>query len=294
MKETSWQWVFEATGSRWVIDIYNPSKNTNESLLFDETRKRINKFEADYSRFRSDSLITRMSKMAGVYELPKDAEKMFDLYKKIYKITNGKFTPLIGQIMEQSGYDSQYSFIPKELKPPPIWDGLFQYKFPKIKLKQPALFDFGAGGKGYLVDIISLTFKEKGIKRFTVDAGGDIYYRNTGDEPLSIGLENPQNKEEAIGIVKIRNESICGSSGSRRKWGNFHHVIDPHTLKSPTNVLATWVIAKESLLADCLATCLFLVPEKILRDEFDFEYLILNDDFSIKKSKGFRAKLFTK
>jgi len=105
-----------------------------------------------------------------------------------------------------------------------------EYDYPKITIKKPEALDFGAGGKGYLVDIVSDLIKEYGGREFCIDAGGDIRYESS--KPLRVGLENPNDMNQAIGVATIANTSLCASSGSRRKWGNFHHIINPHTLKS--------------------------------------------------------------
>jgi thiamine biosynthesis lipoprotein len=113
-------------------------------------------------------------------------------------------------------------------------------------------------------------------------------------KPLRVGLENPNNFKEVIGVVEIVNQSIAASSGSRRRWANFHHIINPHTLNSPSDILSTWVIARDGLIADAIATCLFLVSREKLEKYFEFESLVLYSDYSISKSEKFNAELFTK
>ena len=114
------------------------------------------------------------------------------------------------------------------------------------------------------------------------------------DKPLKVGLENPTDFKQVIGVVEVNNKSICASAGSRRKWGKFHHIIDPKNLKSPDKIIASWVIAKDTITADGLATCLFFTtPEKLLK-YFEYEYFILFPDFTFKKSKNFGAELFLK
>ena len=117
-----------------------------------------------------------------------------------------------------------------------------------------------------------ILFLENKIDKFWIDGGGDIYSYGTS---LKIGLEHPANPEQVIGVVEIKNQSICASSGNRRKWGKYHHIIDPEKLESADEVLATWVIASKAIIADSLATSLFLVSPEKLKKEFEFEYLIL-------------------
>ncbi len=278
--------TFEAIGTKWVIDVLGSSSDINEKII-----QRINKFDKNYSRFRKDSLVWKMSEKSGEYKLSADFKEMFDLYLKLYKLTEGKFTPLIGQVLSDAGYNLDYSFIKRKLTQPQRLETLMSYKFPKLTLKTPALFDFGGIGKGYLIDIISNLLEKNNISSYCIDAGGDIFYK--GEENLRVGLENPEDLNQVIGVSEIKNQSIAASSGNRRKWGDFHHIIDPQTLTSPKNILATWVIADKAVVADSLATALFLVSKDKLTPHFHFEYLILYPDFTIDKSEGFNAEIFS-
>jgi thiamine biosynthesis lipoprotein len=281
---------FDGIGTKWRIDFYDSSLDKKLGYIQLLIQKRIEEFERMYSRFRYDSFINITLNQVGTFTLPPDAELLFSLYYKLYKITGGAFTPFIGQVLVDAGYDALYSLKAGTLHTPPHWDDVMEYQYPKITIKKPEVLDFGAGGKGYLIDIISELLKEEGVREFCIDAGGDIRYEHS--KPLRVGLENPNNLEQAIGIVTIANTSLCASAGSRRKWDVYHHIIDPRTLSSPEKVIATWVIAPKTIVADVLATCLFLVEPSLLTPHFLFEYLIVHNDLSFEKSSAFPAELF--
>ncbi len=285
---------FDAIGTSWQIDIYQELSKSESDLLFSNIRERIDVFDKDYSRFRSDSQVTEMSQKAGEYVLPEDARKMFEIYHDIYIRTDGLVTPLIGNLISDAGYDANYSLQQKkELSMPPTWEEVIEYKYPKLKIKKPVMLDFGAAGKGYLVDIISKLIEDKGHKQYCVDAGGDIYYRN--NDEMKVGLENPNNLEQVIGVCNLKSgQSICGSAGNRRVWNNFNHIINPRTLSSPVNISAVWVIADEAIIADALATCLFFVNPNKFVDKYKFEYAIIYKDNSFVRSKGFDGEVFVK
>ncbi len=283
---------FEAIGTHWQIDISSKSAD-NTVGLFEDIMRRVELFDHTYSRFRSDSLVAQMAAHAGRYVLPTDAKPMMDLYEKLYRVTDGLFTPLIGGVLSDAGYDATYSLQPKILHQPPVWNDIFAYDFPILTLAQPALLDFGGVGKGYLIDIIGGIIQDKGIPSYTIDAGGDIFHFDSAGKLLQVGLEHPINKKQVIGVMPVINQSICCSAGNRRSWAGFHHIINPHTLQSPHDIAAAWVIAPTALIADALATCLFLISPSQLEKEFSFEYLIMYPDQSIKKSSGFTAELFT-
>jgi thiamine biosynthesis lipoprotein len=294
---------FEAIGTHWQIDI-NTAQNLapeKESEILRQIKERIDIFDKDYSRFRDDSLVTEMSKNTGEYILPDDAKIMMDIYHDLYIQTGGLMTPLIGKVMEDAGYDAKYTLKQQRaLSVPPSWEDALEYDFPKLTVKLPALLDFGAAGKGYLIDIVGEVIEKNGVSDYCIDAGGDIRYRiasdvNQNKNPLQvmrIALEDPQDFKKAVGIASILNQSLCGSAGSRRKWENFHHIIDPKKLTSVKDVLATWVVADSTILADALASAIFFVPPSTLVGKYKFEYFILYADRSADKSPNFPGQSF--
>ncbi len=285
------QFNFEAIGTKWQIDIYKQLSGEKESLVFKKIKDRVEIFDKNYSRFRADSLVTKISKDAGTFILPEDAEPMFSLYQDLYHITGGLFTPLVGNLLSDAGYDANYSLKQKkELEVVPSWDEVIEYKHPNLKIKKPVILDFGAGGKGYLVDLVGKLLEENNIFEYCIDAGGDILHKNKTS--IKVGLENPDNTQQVIGIYELQNASICGSAGNRRAWGKFTHIMNPKTLISQKDIIAVWVAADTALLADALATCLSFVPAQTLGDKYKFEYLLIKSDHTFEKSDGFSAEIF--
>jgi thiamine biosynthesis lipoprotein len=283
---------FEAIGTTWSIDIYDVISSSELESLQKEISQRIELFDKTYSRFRPDSLVTKMSKEKGTYVLPKDAEPLVSLYKQLYEITNGAFTPLIGNVLSDAGYDATYSLEASTLQHPKKWEEIVHYSSSKLTTTEPVILDFGAAGKGYLVDIIGTLFIKHGIESYCIDASGDMLYKNKNDQPLQVGLEHPEDSAQVIGFANILNNSLCGSAGNRRAWGKFHHIINPHTLTSPKHILAIWVIAEQAIVADALTTALFFTNAKEIEKHFEFKYVIIKEDYTFEKSKDFPGELF--
>jgi thiamine biosynthesis lipoprotein len=141
--------AFQAIGTHWEIRVDQPMAAEQWTQLQKRLHERIDAFDTHYSRFRADSLITRMSQRAGTYDLPADGYTLLQFYEQLYAATNGAVTPLIGQALADAGYDAAYSFQPKTLATPPRWEDVLSYNRHAITLQQPALLDFGAAGKGY-------------------------------------------------------------------------------------------------------------------------------------------------
>ncbi|HSA84409.1 MAG TPA: FAD:protein FMN transferase, partial [Patescibacteria group bacterium] len=285
----SWQFSFEALGTSWVCDLFEKGTFHDEHQAKAVFLSRIDSFDRIYSRFRPDSLVSTISQKEGVYQFPRDANTLFGLYRQLYDLTEGRFTPLVGNLMEEIGYDASYSLKPQsKIHQPPVWDDVLTITDNRITVKKPVTLDVGAGGKGYLLDLLGQLLRIYGVLSYCLDAGGDIVYRTKIDKTLHVGLEHPHDPKQVIGVAEIRNDqSICGSAGNRRAWGVYHHLMDPLTLKPVDAYLASWVIADSGLLADSLTTAIMLVEPEIIQQTFRFEYLLVRPDFSIKKSENF-------
>jgi len=285
--------TFEGIGTKWVIDIASDISKKQFKTVKELIQTTVLKFDQYYSRFIPDSFIYSLSKKKGIIEVEEDFISLLWAYLPLYHLTEGQFTPLVGGLLSQAGYDENYTFQEKNLDDVPAFTDVVEVLDPThIKLKQPVLFDFGAIGKGYLIDKVASLIQLSGITDFTVDAGGDILYQTTHKKGLRVGLEHPLDISKVIGRVTLKNIAICGSAGNRRKWSRFHHIINAKTKKSPEDVLAVWVIANRCAVADGLSTCLFFVSPEILLKQFSFQYLIVRSNGKVTYSKDMPVELF--
>ena len=253
--------------------------------------QRCEAFDRTYSRFRDDSLVARIAMTPGSYPFPADAPPLFDLYRRLYATTGGAVSPLVGAALENLGYDRGYSL--RQAAPAtrvPDWDDAFGWDGTAVTTLRPAVIDVGAAGKGYLVDLVGTVLAEHGITEFTIDASGDMLHLSA--DPLRVGLEHPLDTTKAIGIATLQNRALASSATNRRAWGDLHHVIDVTTGLPTRNVIATWAIAENAMLADGLATALFFAGDE-LAASFDFEFVRMFATGRVESSPGFDGELFS-
>lgn len=281
---------FEAIGTHWRISLPSDVQASSLSDIEKSIHRRISEFDEVYSRFRSDSLVSRMAREAGSFTLPNDTGSLLDLYEQMYECTGGKVTPLIGRTLEQAGYDPLYSLKAGAVTSPPEYDKAVRREGNALHLETPQLLDFGAAGKGYLADLVAEVLEGAGLETYTINAGGDIVARN--GMPITIGLEHPNLDGNIIGTAALTSGSLCGSATNRREWGAYHHIIDPHVLNSPRHIAAIWVAAPTGLQADGISTCLFFSEPAQLASIGPFEYLIVYEDMSARMSDNFPGTLY--
>ena len=253
---------------------------------------RVEAFDRTYSRFRDDSLVTRIASTAGTFAFPDDAAELFELYRRLYEATDGAVTPLVGRTLESLGYDRGYSLQRSAVTAPvPRWEDSLAWDGHELQTVRPLVLDVGAAGKGYLVDIVGRLLDAAGIDAFVIDASGDILHR--GGTAIRVGLEHPLDATRAIGVVGLAGASLCASASNRRAWGDgLHHIIDPTTGLPTGRVVAAWAIAPTALVADGLATALFLAEPARLAEFFEFDFVRMFSDGRVERSAHLNGELF--
>jgi FAD:protein FMN transferase len=288
-------WRLEAIGTQWRIDSDRSLTDADRAAVL----ARIDRFDRDWSRFRSDSLVSRIARAphGGSWALPPDAAPLMAMYERLHELSDGRMSPLVGASLEQLGYDDTYRLRPHgDALPAPSWAETLELERDENEAVQlhtrgPVLLDVGAAGKGHLVDIVGDLLAGRGASETVVDASGDIRHRATTG--IRIALENPANPSKAIGVVELRNAALCASATTRRAWGDgLHHIIDAVTGRPVAGVMATWAIASTALQADALATALFVVEPPVLERAFTFEWVRMRHDGLIEASAGWEGELF--
>ena len=275
---------FEAIGTHWFIQAESGISNTQEHQVYGA----LDEIDRTWSRFRDDSLVGIMSNRAGEYHLSDADKRLIGWYRQLYDATSGLVTPLIGQTLADAGYDASYRLTPKAHIPKtPQWEKIIELTDGGILIKQPALIDVGAAGKGFAIDAVAALFENTS---YMIDAGGDI---RTRGKMHSIGLEHPLRSGELIGTVQVEGKSICGSASNRRQWGEWHHIINPQTSRPVRDVVATWAIANTAMKADGIASALFFSAPEQLRQLGDFTYVVMYEDEKVYHTNTQDIQLFT-
>lgn len=287
-------WRFEAIGTPWSVETPHPlgdDARADVSALIDG-------FDREWSRFRTDSVVSRLAAGSSEAPLPSDAEDMLRAYSALSDATDGAVNPLVGNSLERLGYGAGYRLTAAEPEAAPAdwrrvlsWDGA-------LTVTAPVMIDVGALGKGRLVDrVLALVETHVAVAvgdaaDVIVDASGDIAVRGN---PVRVGLEHPYDATRAIGVITLHNASLCASASNRRAWGDgLHHVLDARTGLPVDTVAATWAVAPDAMRADAIATALFFEGGTTLAHEWGVEWVRMLTTGRVEFSPGSEAELFSR
>ncbi|MFD5226803.1 FAD:protein FMN transferase [Microbacterium sp. NPDC058342] len=281
-------WRFEAIGTGWEIETQEPLPSEHRA----EILRVISAFDAAWSRFRADSVVSHLRRHGGAVAAPDHAVAMLDAYRELSAATGGAVNPLVGEGLEALGYDAATTLrAGPPRSAPEAWERMLRWSASELSLTAPALIDVGALGKGRLVDLVSELLTDVD-GRVIVDAGGDLRVHGG---TARVALEHPYDATSAIGVVEVTDRALCASAVNRRAWGEgLHHVLDARTGVPVRTWAATWAVADDAMHADATATALFFDGGAELAGAWGAEWVRMSTDGRVQRSGGFDGELFTR
>jgi thiamine biosynthesis lipoprotein len=277
-------WRFDALGTPWRIDTEEPVPDGVRTTVVE----RLERFDRAWSRYRDDSLVSRIAREPGHHRLPDEAGVLLELYAELYAATDGRVSPLVGGALAASGFGPRLAGVADAV---PRWHDALAWDGTHLDTATPVLLDVGAAGKGLLVDLVSELLARAGIARSVVDGSGDLRIR---DVPMRIALEHPADPTKAIGVAELRHGALSASAGNRRVQADGrHHVLDAVTGLPAREVVATWVVAADDLTADGAATALFFDVDPRWLARRGVAWVRMLHDGALEASPVFPGEVFT-
>ena len=133
------------------------------------------------------------------------------------------------------------------------------------------MLDFSAVAKGYGCDAVADLLRQRGVKNFMVEIGGEIVAEGTNSKqkPWKIGVSKPiddtLNTQQGIDtVLNITNKAMATSGNYRNFYykdgKKYAHTIDPKTgCPVQHSLLSATVLAPTCAMADAYATAFMVM-----------------------------------
>jgi thiamine biosynthesis lipoprotein len=301
----SFKFSFQALATKWWLEVFDQEHEKILQNLFLEIEIIAKKFELDYSRFLDSSYVSVLNRNKKLLNFPVELLQMLQFAEEMRVKSLNNFNVAVGGILEDLGYDKDYSFRSSKNKSETIntsKSSFISLDDSLIQIKENIRIDLGGLGKGWLIDKIATFFRQNGILFFSINGGGDIYATSNQKQLIEFILENPVDLTQSIGKIKIQNQGLACSASNRRQWLDkstnrvIHHLINLENQTSETEKIAVFTTAKNGLLADVAATTIFVSkPEQIekIAQNLEVEFLIIWSDLSFVKSPNYVGELYS-
>lgn len=267
-------------------------------------REEIERLDAMLSTGEENSEVARINR-DGEGMLSSEGIVLLEESMRLSRETEGAFDIAIYPIMEAWGFTGEEPSVPgeetiKELLP--LCDvSLIDYDAETgfVSFRQPGVkIDFGGIAKGYASSRLVDIFREYGLESGYVDLGGNIQTlgTKTDGEPWRIGITNPEDSSNPIGVLLVQDEAVITSGGYERFFEEngtrYHHIIDPATGR-PANhgLISVTIVSGDGMLADGLSTSLYIMGTEKAIDfcighEGEFDAVLMAEDGTVYVTKG--------
>ncbi len=234
----------------------------------------VDAIEAALTWFRETSELSRVNREAAKGPVPVGPylAALVALCRELHTATAGAFDPASTALSRCWGFLDRRPQLPTDGA---IAEARARSGMDKVVLDDAARsvrfttpgveLSFGAVGKGWALDRIAASLKERGVRRALVSAGGSSQ-RGWGAEDWELSLE-PGQKE--IARLRLRDAALATSASGEQYFEaegrRYGHVLDPRTGWPAEGVLSATVVASEAAVADALSTA-FLVAGRALAE----------------------------
>jgi FAD:protein FMN transferase len=291
-------------GSPFEITVV--AKDTVEGNYFaDLAVAEVKRIENQISDWIPTTQISEINRNAGKKAIKVDDE-VFELVQraiKISKLTNGAFDISYASMDKIWKFDGSMKEMPS---PEAIKKSVEKIGYQNIILDETNKTIFlklegmklglGGIGQGYIADKVKALLQSRGCTSGIVNVSGDIntWGKQLDGKPWTVGIINPMNKNKVFATFPIE-DSAVETSGSYEKFVLFNgirysHIIDPRTGYPATGIVSVSVFAKQTEVADALATGIFVLGVEVGLDLVNqlkgIQCIIVDDKGKIHTSKG--------
>lgn len=296
-------------GTYIKIIVYSDNKEKAMESI-EKAFNEIQRIDEKYNSKSEGSLIYNLNNSDNkTVKLDEEGIKLFEGVNKAYELSGHKYDVTIAPLLELWGFTDETIELP-DLKLPTKEEIEFTKTFvdySKVKISDDGTLtmespikeiDTGSFLKGYAISKAREVLKDDGIKSAFITSISSIEVIGTKPEnkPWKIGLQNPENPSDMIGIVPLTDRAM-GVSGDYQTYVEidgkmYHHILDKDTGYPVTDKKMVVVLCDNAFDADLLSTTFFLMPiDKVISyvdGRKDLDVLIVDKDMNIITSKNFK------
>jgi thiamine biosynthesis lipoprotein len=117
--------------------------------------------------------------------------------------------------------------------------------------------------QGYAADRVIQTLRGHGIQNALIDTGeiGALGLKPPGNA-WTIGIQHPRDEQAYVSLVKLSGRCLATSGDYATTFSpdhQHHHLFDPRTGHSPTELSSVSIAAQTAMQADALSTAVFVI-----------------------------------
>ena len=260
---------FAAMGTDCLLHLYAADAEQADAV-FEQVADEVLRIEARYSRYRPDSVLAAINRMAasgGRIEVDGETAALLDYAHACYRKSDGLFDISSGLLRQAWDFDSGRLPEPATIAAllPRIGLDKISWSPPWLTFATPGMeLDFGGIGKEYAADQAAAICQALDVRHGVVDLGGDVVVigPHPDGRPWSIKIRHPRRQGEALAEVMLERGAMATSGDYERFLSvggkRYCHILNPRSGWPVQGLAAVSVVADQCLVAGSVATIAML------------------------------------
>lgn len=237
-----------------------------------EIQQLFREFDGSLSMFNYTSIITRINRGDTSVIVNDYVRTVLEKSLEVSQLTQGAFDITVAPLVNLWGF----GFKNADRVSQHTVDSILQFVgYDKVHLLPDGhvtkddprtILDASSIAKGYMCDVVADFLRQRGVRDFMVEIGGEITCsgRNSKGRLWGVGINEPiedslQTTNVLRDVMHLTDCSVATSGNYRnfyyRDGRRYAHIIDPHTgYPAQYDILSSTVIAPNCITADALAT----------------------------------------
>ena len=278
-----------------VMSVTVSGENSEEDSL--RAMQIVQELDKQWSVTNENSAVYQLN-ATGTAELSDETAELLRRSLQLKEETGGAFDPTIYHIVKMWGFTTGEYRVPTDAE---LADALEMHRNSSITLDgnraavSGCAVDLGAVAKGYTAAKIASELEH--ADTLNLNLGGNIQLEGTKPDgsPWRVGIKNPENTEEYLGILELESGAVVTSGGYERYFEQdgvrYCHIIDPKTGRpADKGLISVTIVSEDGFLADALSTALYVMgleeASEFWRGRTDFEAVLVTDAGEIYATEG--------
>lgn len=230
----------------------------------------VRRIEAKYSRYRADSIVSRINASAGEPQpvrVDLETADLLDFAASLHAASEGLFDITTGVLRRV--WDFRAARLPEAAALQAQLERIgwqhVRWERPFVTLTRPGMeLDFGGFGKEYAADRAGTLLAERGIAGGLVNLGGDLRVigPRADGSAWPLGIAHPRRAGAVIATIQVERGGLATSGDYERYFEHegrrYCHILDPRSGWPVTHWQSVSVLAPVCLAAGALTTIAML------------------------------------
>jgi len=201
----------------------------------------VRRIEQRYSRYRDDSVVSRINAQAGGaawVDVDDETQALLDFAAQLHRLSDGLFDITSGVLRRAWNFKSGRPPEPEAVAAllPCVGFEQLEREGRRVRLQRVGMeIDFGGFGKEYAADRAAALLMDAGVAHGFVNLGGDIRVLGPREDgsPWVFGIQHPRQLGQVVARVALSHGALATSGDYERYFVHegrrYCHVLDPRS-----------------------------------------------------------------